>query len=132
MPLDTDAVADVQSLPATNDDLAPLRPTKVVLAQAGNVGAAWRAARETLALAIEDIAQATRVPAAHISALEAFDLEALPSRPFAVGFVRAYARSLGLEPEAVVARFRAEAPPSDDQLRAPAGPHLQRRRRFGW
>jgi transcriptional regulator with XRE-family HTH domain len=131
MPLETDAVADVPSLPATNDDLAPLRPTKVVLAQGGNVGAALRQARETLGLATEDIAQATRVRAAHISALEAFDLEALPSRPFTVGFVRAYARSLGLEPEAVVARFRAEAPRLDDQLRSPAGLHLQKPRRFG-
>jgi cytoskeleton protein RodZ len=132
MPLDTDAVADVQGLSSLNDDLAPLRPTKIVLARDGNVGAALRAARETLGLAPEDIAQATRVRAAHISALESFDLEALPSRPFAVGFVRAYARSLGLEPEAVVARFRVEAPQVDDKLRAPGGLHLQRRRRFGW
>src|SRR5450432_4010208 len=131
MPLDTDAVADVQSLP-TNDDLAPLRPAKVVLAQGGNVGAALRSARETLGLGAEDIAQATRVRTAHICALEAFELEALPSRPFAVGFVRAYARSLGLEPEAVVARFRAEAPRVDDRLRPPAGLHLQNPRRFGW
>jgi len=131
MPLDADAVADVQSLPPANDHLAPLRPTKVILAQGGNVGAALREARETLGLATEDVAQATRVRAAHISALEAFDLDALPSRPFAVGFVRAYARALGLEPEAVVTRFRAEAPQTDDQLRAPAGLHLQSPRRFG-
>jgi cytoskeleton protein RodZ len=132
MPLDTDAVADVQSLPPSNDDLAPLRPTRIILAQNGNVGAALRAARETLGLATEDIAQATRVRAAHISALEAFDLDALPSRPFAIGFVRAYARSLGLEPEAVVARFRAEAPLADDRLRPPAGLHLHNPRRIGW
>ena len=132
MPLDTDAVADVQSPPWVNDDLAPLRPAKIVLAQGGNVGAALRSAREALGLAVEDIAQATRVRAPHIAALEGFDLDALPSRPFAVGFVRAYARSLGLDPEAVVARFRAEAPGVDDALRAPGGLHLQGRRRFGW
>ncbi|MEO8926668.1 MAG: helix-turn-helix domain-containing protein [Caulobacteraceae bacterium] len=131
MPLDTDAFADVHRLQSLNDDLAPLRPTQVVLNQEGCVGAALRAARESLGLGIDDIAQATRVRAAHIAALEAFDLDLLPSRPFAVGFVRAYARSLGLEPEAVVARFRAEAPRIDDHLRAPGGLHLQRHRRFG-
>jgi len=132
MPLDFDATADIQSLLSLNDDLAPLRPARIVLTQDGGVGAALRAARESLGLAVEDIAQATRVRAAHIAAIEAFELDALPSRPFAVGFVRAYARSLGLEPEAVVARFRAESPRLDDTLRAPGGLHLQTRRRFGW
>ncbi len=132
MPLVTDTVADVQRLARVNDDLAPLRPARIVLAQDGDVGAALRAAREALGLAVEDIAQATRVRAAYIAALERFDLEALPSRPFTVGFVRAYARSLGLEPESVVARFRAEAPWVDDALRPPGGLHPQGLRRFGW
>ncbi|MGI8839625.1 MAG: helix-turn-helix domain-containing protein [Caulobacteraceae bacterium] len=126
-----DTAAGVQSR-SGDDRLAPLRPAAVVLAPDGDLGSALRAARESLGLAIEDIAQATRVRAAHIADLERFDLDALPSRPFVVGFVRAYARSLGLEPEAVVARFRAEAPRVDDALRAPGGLHLQRRRRFGW
>jgi len=132
MPLDFDTVADARGQLSANDDLAPLRPARIVLAQQGGVGVALRAARESLGLAVEDIAQATRVRAAHIAAIEAFELDALPSRPFAVGFVRAYARSLGLESEAVVARFRAESPRADDDLRAPGGLHLQTRRRFGW
>jgi hypothetical protein len=49
-----------------------------------------------------------------------------------VGFVRAYARALGLDTEAVVARFRAEAPSHDETLRAPIALHLQYRRSFGW
>jgi cytoskeleton protein RodZ len=132
MPLDTHAAAVVQSRSRANDGLAPLRPARIVLSPDGDVGEALRAAREKLGLAVEDIAQATRVRAAHIAALERFDLEALPSRPFAVGFVRAYARALGLEPEAVVARFRAEAPRVDDALRGPGGLHLQGRHRTGW
>lgn len=132
MPPDFDAVADAQNQASTNDGLAPLRPARIVLARDRGVGAALRAARESLGLAVEDIAQATRVRAAHIAAIEALDLEALPSRPFAIGFVRAYARALGLEPEAVVARFRAESPRADEDLRAPGGLQLQTRRRFGW
>ena len=79
------------------------------------------APRESLDLAIEDIAQATRVRAAHVAALEAFDLDKLPARPFAIGYVRAYALALGLDADAVVARFRAEAPDLDTGLRAPRG-----------
>ncbi len=108
-------------------------PTPVTLDTDGDVGAALRAARERLGLAIEDIAQATRVRAAHIASLEAYDFAALPARPFVIGYVRAYARALGLETEAVVARFRAEAPSPDDRLRPPGGLRGQsRHRRYGW
>ena len=99
------------------------------------LGEALRAARESLGLEIEDIAQATRVRGAYIAALEAFELDALPSRPFAIGYLRAYARALGLEPDAVVARFMTEAPVVDDgsaRARRPApraAPAWDRRRR---
>ena len=103
------------------DGLAPLRPTRVVLDTEGHVGAALRRAREGLGLDVDDIAQATRVRPAHLTALEAFDLDALPARPFAIGYVRAYALALGLDPDAVVGRFRLEAPTADAALRAPGG-----------
>jgi len=51
----------------------------------------------------------------------AFDFEALPARPFIVGYVRAYAQALGVNAEAAVARFHAEAPRVDGRLRAPGG-----------
>lgn len=103
------------------DGLAPLRPTRVVLDTDGHVGAALRRAREGLGLDVDDIAQATRVRPAHLTALEAFDLDALPARPFAIGYVRAYALALGLDPDSVVGRFRLEAPTADAALRAPGG-----------
>ena len=103
------------------DDLAPLRPTRIVLATDGHVGAALRRARESLDLDVDDIAQATRVRAAYLTALESFDLDALPARPFAIGYVRAYALALGLDPDSVVGRFRLEAPAADAVLRSPGG-----------
>jgi hypothetical protein len=121
MPLDAGAFAEKAGAAARADGLAPLRPVAVRLAVQGNVGAALRTARESLGLAVADIAQATRVRPAQIASLEAFDLDALPARPFVIGYVRAYARALGLETEAVVARFRQEAPDVDDRLRAPSG-----------
>jgi len=121
MPLDSGVFAENTGATFRADDLAQLRPLAVRLAAEGNVGAALRTARESLGLAVEDIAQATRVRPAHVASLEAFDFGALPARPFVVGYVRAYARALGLETEAVVARFRREAPAVDDRLRAPSG-----------
>ncbi len=113
------------------DYLAPLRPTRVVLDPAGHVGQALRAARESLSLEVDDIASATRVRASHLSALEAFELDALPARPFAIGYVRAYALALGLDGDTVVARFRREAPKADATLRAPGGV-VAGPRQWGW
>ena len=132
MPRDTGEFEDIQGVAPTRADLASLRPFKVVLSEAGNVGSALREAREALGLAVEDIALVTRVRAGHLAAIEAFDLGGLPSRPFAVGYVRAYARALGLDAEAVVARFKAEAPRVDGELRPPGGLGQDYPRRFGW
>jgi hypothetical protein len=121
MPLDAGDIARGPSESGASDRIARLRPVKVVLSAQGNVGQALREAREALGLGPDDIAQATRVRSAHIAAIEAFDLAALPARPFVVGYVRAYAQALGLNAEAVVARFHAEAPAVDGKLRAPGG-----------
>jgi hypothetical protein len=119
MPLDTgDMAVETKSLKGA-DELATLRPVLAILDETGSLGAALAAARCGLGLDVADIASATRIKTSYIEAIEAFDFSALPSRPFVIGFIRAYARALGLEPEAVVARFRAEAPPIDDDLKAP-------------
>jgi cytoskeletal protein RodZ len=111
---------------AVRAGVAALRPTKPILSEDGHVGEALRLARESLDMGLEDIASATHIRAQSIAAIERFDLDALPSRPFAVGYVKAYARALGLDQDAVVARFRREAPSEDADLRAPLGVRLRR------
>ncbi len=121
MPLDASDLENASALAVQGDDLARLRPVRVVLNPDVSLGEALREARLSLGLEIEDIAQATRVRSGYIANLEAFEIDALPARPFAIGYLRAYARALGVEPDAVVARFLEEAPEIDDTLRAPAG-----------
>jgi cytoskeletal protein RodZ len=103
-----------------------LRPARPVLSDQGHIGEALRRARESLDLELEDIASATHIRAASLAAIEALDLDALPSRPFAVGYVKAYARALGLDQDAVVARFRRESPTEEAPLRPPLGVSLRR------
>lgn len=122
---------DARAGPDTDHDgLAALRPAKLVLATDVHIGQALRQARERLDLGLEDIAQATHVRATFIDALERLDLEPLPAGPFAVGYVKAYARALGLEPDAVVARFKREMPVEDTKLGAPFGGQFKRGARF--
>jgi hypothetical protein len=69
-------------------------------------GPRLRARRETLGRTIDDVARATRIPAAHIEALEDGRLEELPAGPYAAAYVRTLLAELGLE-----ASESEEAPP---------------------
>jgi len=71
-------------------------------------GALLAEARAAAGRELTDIARETRVPLRHLMAIEADDHSALPALPYAIGFVKNYARSIGLDAEAVAAQFRAE------------------------
>jgi len=72
------------------------------------VGAILGDARTASGLELTDIARDTRVPVRHLAAIEADAHDNLPALPYAIGFVKAFARAVGLDAEAVGAQFRAE------------------------
>ena len=76
--------------------------------EAVSVAARLRAARQALNLSLPDVAVRTRVTLRHIEALEAGDYAAMPGRPYAIGFARAYARAVGLDDLDVADAVRAE------------------------
>jgi cytoskeleton protein RodZ len=129
MPLDTGAFADG---PVGGQGSLTRRP-RVVLDASIDIGSALKQAREALGLSLDDIAETTKVRARHLSAIETAALDQLPSRPFTVGYVRAYAKALGLDADATASRYRTEYPsPDDDDLRTPVGVRHNRRPRGGW
>ncbi len=67
-----------------------------------------KAAREAAGLSLAELAQRTRVPQRHLEALEDGRFEALPSITYCAGFSRAYARAVGLDERAIVAKVREE------------------------
>jgi cytoskeletal protein RodZ len=71
-------------------------------------GGRLRRARETQGLSRTDIAQRTRIPERHLAAIEGGDFAALPGRTYAVGFVRTYARAVGLPESPLIEELRAE------------------------
>lgn len=81
------------------------------------VGPYLQNAREKAGKKIEDIAVDTRIPLRHLKAIEAGDFSGLPGKTYATGFVRAYARSLGLDEAEAVAKVRLELDTED--YRAP-------------
>ena len=88
------------------DDAHPDEPAAA--GDAPSVGALLAEARAAKGRDLEQIARETRVPLRHLMAIEADDHEALPALPYALGFVKSFARSVGLDAESVGAQFRAE------------------------
>lgn len=78
-------------------------------ASAPRAGADLRAARERLNWALADVSSHLRIREPHLRALEAGRLDLLPGNSYALGYLRAYATALGLEPEEMVRRFKTEA-----------------------
>ncbi|MGC6401779.1 helix-turn-helix domain-containing protein [Sphingomonas sp. FW199] len=66
-------------------------------AEPATVGDRLRTAREAAGLDLAEIAARTRIPQRHLEAIEQSDFSALPSPTYAYGFVKAYARSVGLD-----------------------------------
>jgi cytoskeletal protein RodZ len=86
-----------------------------------DIGQYLRAMREHRGLSLAQVAAETKVRRLYLNALEEGEHAPLPSRPFAVGYVRAYARVLGLDGDEIVARFRTEFPEARAALHAPIG-----------
>lgn len=75
----------------------------------GRVGAELQAARQRLGWSLPDIAANLRIRLPFLEAIEDGRIADLPGNAYAVGFVRAYATVLGLDPDEVARRFRVEA-----------------------
>lgn len=121
MPLDTGGEADLDLAGKKPKDPKRVESYAPTLESGESIGAALKSIREFRGVSLEEIAAATCVRRAYLAAIEDMRLEALPSRPFTIGYIRAYADALGLEGDAAVARFRRDEPPPDDGLREPVG-----------
>ena len=91
-------------------------------------GTTLRTARERRGLSVQQLAATTRITIAVLNALEHNDFHKVPGGIFSRGFIRSYAREVGLDPEAMVAMFLEEtgdvpiaepvaAVPFDDDVR---------------
>jgi transcriptional regulator with XRE-family HTH domain len=75
------------------------------------IGARLRDARKQAGLTIQDLSARTKIQPPILGAIEHGDFEHVPVGPVRRGFLRAYAREVGLEPEAVVREYLAEFEP---------------------
>lgn len=85
----------------------------IELGGARHIGDVLRARRVELGRDLADIAHQTRVPLRHLTAIEEGKHDTLPALPYTIGFVKSYARLLGLDPEATAEQFRRETTKPD-------------------
>lgn len=101
-------------------DTAPPAPVDPLHAHE-TLGEALRAIRQDKGLTLPEVAERTRVRRSYLEAIEAMQLDALPSRPFTIGYIRAYATALGVDPDLATERFKSDEPVLEEALRAPVG-----------
>ena len=80
------------------------------------VGERLRIAREEKGLTIDQVAAETRIPKRSLELIEDEAFSELPSRTYAIGFTRTYARTLGLDEKEVLDQLRAELAEGQDQV----------------
>lgn len=78
-----------------------------------SIGEALRRAREAAGLTLAEVAERTKVRPGILAEIEADDHDRLPALTYSLGFVKAYARTVGLDPNAAAERYRAESQKGD-------------------
>ncbi len=73
-------------------------------------------AREVGDQSLDAIAKETCVSVSYLRAIESGDFDALPAEPFAAGFVKTYARALGLNQKEILALYKAERFPVEENV----------------
>ncbi len=79
----------------------------------GSIGETLRGARESQRISLQQAEQVTRIRREFLQALERDDFATLPGSAYAKGFLRNYARFLGLDADALNARYQALAGPHE-------------------
>jgi len=73
------------------------------------LGDLMRGERATLGKSLLDVQRELKIKATYIAAIENADISAFETQGFVAGYVRSYARYLGMDPDASFARFCKEA-----------------------
>ncbi len=62
--------------------------------------------RELRGISLDEISSATKIRKSILAAIENDRVDELPPEVFVIGFIKAYARHIGLDPEDVITRYR--------------------------
>jgi cytoskeleton protein RodZ len=95
------------------------------------LGEAFRAAREARNLSLSDVADQIHIRSVYLQAIEEEDWSAIAAPVYVRGFIRTYARFLGLDPQIAIEQFNAVAGETTT-VQAPVTVSAPRRRPSIW
>ena len=72
------------------------------------LGSYLRSERENRSIALGDVSRTTKIPVRSLERLEKGEYEALPGEVFVRGFIKSYARCLGIDDEGVLLIYDSE------------------------
>lgn len=73
------------------------------------LGQYLRREREARSVSLEELSRGTRISRPYLEALERDDFHFFSKREYTLGFLRGYARHLGLDPDEVLKRYRIQS-----------------------
>lgn len=114
-PLDTGSIMNMRLVDPLGERIGPSAK------DFATIGEFLRAVREHRGETLDELAKSTRIRKAYLLGIEEADRSSLPSRPFAIGYVRSYAQALGIDGDAAAARFKRETPENDEPFHDPIG-----------
>jgi cytoskeleton protein RodZ len=97
-----------------------MRPQTALFVSA--LGEEFRSAREARGLSLSDVAERLHIRSVYLAAIEDEDWHVIGAPVYVRGFMRTYARFLGLDPEAAVTRFAAVVPAAGSPAAPPIRP----------
>lgn len=98
-------------MPSTSQDTAQSSPDQLSAYQ--HVGAYFRDIRQHYRLSVNQVSEQLHIRVKYIEAIERGELDELPSKVYAKGYIRNYASFLGLNAEKVLAEYEASGLPPE-------------------
>lgn len=95
------------------------------------IGSDLKAAREARKITLETVAARTKIPTKYLEALEEGRYEVFPSQTYVTGFIRAYAKVVGLDTQELTRRFKSESKPQEIRIE-PMNAEAELEKTLGW
>jgi cytoskeleton protein RodZ len=80
------------------------------------IGSDLQKARELRGLKLEDVSKRTRIAPKYLEAIEEDRYDVFPSHTYARGFIRAYAKVVGMDPQLLTRQFNSQVQPTEVRI----------------
>jgi cytoskeleton protein RodZ len=96
-----------------------------------SVGTELKEARESRKITLEEVSKRTKIPTKYLEAIEEGHFDVFPSQTYAKGFIRAYAKVVGVDPQVLTRQFNAEVQPEEVKV-VPKNAEAEMEKTLGW